>query len=170
MSTNYLIQRHLHIITLQIHSLSFSSYSCMNNWTEFSRLNQRPYLLIHLHGHLVLEGVRARTQSGSSDGQTLQQDGVQRNVHLFMMRGDFESQQVVNNAIAILHHFSFFTHHHPYTRSLQEANNHHTTILSQQLDILLGIITANVIQNYIHSPISQQPLFICHPTSCSSLP
>ena len=41
-----------------------------------------------------------------------------------------------------------------YTRSLQEANNHHTTIFRQQLDILLSVVTTDIIQNHINTSTS----------------
>lgn len=40
-----------------------------------------------------------------------------------------------------------------YTRSLQESNNHHATVLREQLDILLRVVTADVIENHIDTPM-----------------
>ena len=40
-----------------------------------------------------------------------------------------------------------------YMRSLEESNNHHATIPTKQLDVLVGVVSANIIEDDVDATI-----------------
>ena len=79
----------------------------------------------------MLELERARAKRGSRDGEALQQNRIQGNVHLHLI-----------------------PHRISNTRPLQEADDHHSAVLRQQLDVLLRVVAADEIENHIDASVA----------------